>query len=62
MPDPVEDAIVRNLIDAVHRLHDDLDRVELWTAALSQFQQPAPDYEPGREYLLPTGKAAPREH
>ena len=57
MPDPVEDAIVRNLIDALQRLHDDLDRVELWTAALSQVQEPAPEYEPGREYLLPTKTA-----
>lgn len=57
MPEPLEDAIVRNLIDALQRLHDDLDRVELWTAALSQFQQPAPDYEPGKDYLLPTKTA-----
>jgi hypothetical protein len=61
MPEPVEDAIVRNLIDALQRLHDDLDRVELWTAALGQFQHPAPEYEPGKEYLLPA-KTARRGH
>ena len=61
MPEPLEDAIVRNLIDALQRLHDDLDRVELWTAALSQFQHAAPEYEPGKEYLLPT-KTARHEH
>jgi hypothetical protein len=28
----------------------DLDRVELWTAALGH---PAPEYEPGEQYMLP---------
>jgi len=45
--------IVRNLIEALKRLHDDLDRVELWTAALNSFQQPTPEYGPNLEYLLP---------
>jgi ElaB/YqjD/DUF883 family membrane-anchored ribosome-binding protein len=27
-------------------LDDDLDRIELWTAALSCFQHPAPEYQP----------------
>jgi hypothetical protein len=62
VPEPVEDAIVRNLIDALKCLHDDLDRLELWTAALSHFQHPAPEYEPGKEYLLPTTKTARPEH
>ena len=38
-PEPAEDLIVRNLIEALDRLHDDLDRVELWTAALGCFQK-----------------------
>jgi hypothetical protein len=58
MPEHAEERIVRNLIEALNRLHDDLDRVELWTAALSHFQQPAPEYRPDCEYLLPTRKAA----
>ncbi len=49
-----EDMIVRNLIQALNRLHDDLDRVELWTAALSNFQKPVPEYEADNGYLLPT--------
>jgi len=53
MPEPAEDMIVRNLIDALERLHEDLDRVELWTVALGCFQQPVPDYSSG-EYVLPT--------
>ena len=56
----LEDTVVRNLIEALNRLHDDLDRVELWTAALNSFQKPAPEYEPDSSYLLPTGK--PSQH
>jgi hypothetical protein len=54
MPEQAEEMIVRNLVEALNRLHDDLDRVALWTAALSHFQQPAPEYRPDGEYLLPT--------
>jgi hypothetical protein len=54
MPEPAEDQIVRNLAKAIERLHEDLDRVELWTAALNCFQRPVPDYQPGERYLLPT--------
>jgi len=39
-----EDLIVRNLIEALDRLRDDLDRVELWTAALGSFQRGVPEY------------------
>jgi hypothetical protein len=53
MPEAAEDMIVRNLIEALERLHEDLDRVELWTAALGCFQRPVPDYQPGDRYLLP---------
>ncbi len=62
MPEPAEDKIVRNLVEALNRLHDDLDRVELWTAALASFQYLAPEYEPGDHYLLPPAKPQrPRE-
>jgi hypothetical protein len=54
MAELVEDQIVRNLTKALERLHEDLDRVELWTAALYCFQRPVPDYQPGERYLLPT--------
>ena len=54
MPEPAEDQIVRNLAKALERLHEDLDRVELWTAALNYFQRPVPDYQPGERYLLPS--------
>ena len=55
-PEPAEDLIVRNLIEALDRLHDDLDRVELWTAALGCFQRPAAEYQPGDHHLLPAYK------
>ena len=54
MPEPAEDQIARNLAKAIERLHEDLDRVELWTAALNCFQRPVPDYQTGERYLLPT--------
>jgi hypothetical protein len=56
MTEQAEDRIIRNLIQALGRLHDDLDRVELWTAALSSFQDAAPEYRPGKEHLLPMRK------
>ncbi len=52
MPEQAEGKIVRNLVEALERLHEDLDRVELWTAALNSFQHPVPDYRPGDHYLL----------
>jgi hypothetical protein len=52
MVKPAEDRIVANLIEALERLHEDLDRVELWAAALGCFQNPVPQYEPGNQYLL----------
>jgi hypothetical protein len=52
MPELAADAIVRNLIEALERLRDDLDRMELWAAALDRFQHPVPDYRPGDQYLL----------
>ena len=48
-----ENMIVRNLVEAIERLCSDLDKVELWTAALGQFQRPVPRYQPGDQYLLP---------
>ena len=52
-PEPAEDLIVRNLMEAINRLHDDLDRVELWTAALGCFQSQAAEYQLGDHDLLP---------
>jgi hypothetical protein len=53
MPEPVEDVIVQNLVEALEQLRRDLDRVELWAAALRCFQAPVPDYQPADEYILP---------
>ena len=55
MPEPAADAIVRNLIEALERLRDDLDRMELWAVALDRFQHPIPDYHPGHQHLLSRG-------
>lgn len=50
---PAADLIVCNLLEALARLHDDLDRVEMWTAALGCFLRPVPDYRPNDAHLLP---------
>jgi hypothetical protein len=52
MPEPAEDFIVRNLIEALDRMHKDLDCMELWATALGSFQHPIPDYKPGDQHLL----------
>jgi hypothetical protein len=56
MAQPAEDMIVRNLIEALGRLHEDLDRMELWAAALGSFKHPVPDYQPGEPQLLQPSK------
>jgi hypothetical protein len=53
MADDASETVVKNLVEALNRLHDDLDRVELWTTALMCLQEPAPDYQPRADYLLP---------
>ncbi len=53
MANNASDTVVKNLVEALNRLQDDLDRVELWTAALISFQEPAPEYRPGPDHLLP---------
>lgn len=56
LPERAPDLIVRNLVEALNRLHDDLDRVELWTTALGSFQQPPAEYRPEDQHLLPVRK------
>jgi hypothetical protein len=41
-----EEVVVPHPIEVFDNVDDDLDRIELWTAALSCFQQPAPEYQP----------------
>ena len=48
-----EDLITRNLIESLDRLHEELERVELWTAALTCFVNPAPAYQPSEQHMLP---------
>ena len=39
VPDTAEDLVVRNLIEALNRIHADLERIEVWTAALPVFKR-----------------------
>jgi hypothetical protein len=48
-----EGKIAHNLAQAMERLNEDLEKVELWTVALGYFQTPVPNYRPGDRYLLP---------
>ena len=57
--EPAEDALVHNLIDALERLREDLNKVELWAAALGHFQQPVPDYQVSSAYTLPASSSSP---
>jgi hypothetical protein len=60
MPEPAEDLIVRNLMESLERLRGDLDRMELWAAALGCFQHPVPDYRPADQHLLSPLPQPPR--
>jgi hypothetical protein len=53
MMEMTERKIVGDLAEASQRMNDDLDKVEMWTAALGYFQMPVPEYRPGDRYLLP---------
>jgi hypothetical protein len=46
-----EELSARNLVGALDRLHQ--ERVELWTAALTCFVNPAPAYQPSEQHMLP---------
>ena len=52
MPEPAEDVIIRNLIESLERLRSDIDRMELWAAALGSFRQPTPEYRPSDRHIL----------
>ena len=48
-----EELITRNLVEALDRLHQELERVELWTAALTCFVNTAPAYQLSDQHMLP---------
>ena len=54
MVEPARDMVFVHLIESLKRLHEDLDKVELWLGALRCFQKPVPDYQPSDRYLLPS--------
>jgi hypothetical protein len=45
-----EEVVIPKPIEVLDNVNDDLDRIELVTAALSCFQHPAPEYSPGHLY------------
>jgi hypothetical protein len=59
MPEPAEDMIIRNLFESLERLRGDLDRMELWVAALGCFHEPAPEYTPNDGHLLKSATEQP---
>jgi hypothetical protein len=50
--------IARHLDDAIDRLNEDLERVEIWTAALSAFLEPVPGYDSSQRFVLPGADSA----
>ena len=62
MADRVEDTIFVNLVESLQRLHEELDKVELWIGALKSFQNPVPDYQPSDRYLLRTARDQAARH
>lgn len=46
--EPAGEKIVRNLQQAIERLHSDIERVELWASSLGCFAKPIPDYSHGQ--------------
>jgi len=56
--EPLVREIARNLDDAIHRLNEDLERVEIWTAALGAFLAPIPGYDSAHhQFLLPSAES-----
>ena len=52
--EPLVREIAKNLDKAIDRLNEDLERVEIWTAALGACLEPVPGYESAYEnFLLP---------
>lgn len=49
--DTAMDQVKRDLHRALDRMHSDLSRVEILSAALGAFSQPVPDYEPAFQHL-----------
>lgn len=50
-PDNAIDRVKRDLHDVVDRMHANLDRIEILTAALGAFSKPVPDYEPNFQHM-----------
>jgi hypothetical protein len=40
------DAVTRNLLEAIERVRDDVAKVEFWAGAVAGFAEPVPEYEP----------------
>ena len=56
--EPMVTQIARNLDAAIDRLNEDLERVEIWTAALSAFLEPVPGYDSSQRFVLPGADSA----
>jgi hypothetical protein len=57
--EPMVTQIARHLDDAIDRLNEDLERVEIWTAALGAFLEPIPGYDSSQRFVLPDSADEP---
>lgn len=54
--DPARERIDQHLQDAIRGVREQLQRVELWAAALEEFSRPIPAADPLLRHLLPAAK------
>jgi len=60
MPNELGEHIIGQLDRAIDRLNEDIDRVEMWAAALRAWLEPIPGYESAHhEFLLPHRSGGP---
>ena len=53
------DAVTRNLMEAIERVRDDVEKVEFWAGAVAGFARPLPDYDPNEASVwLPAEQAS----
>lgn len=51
--EPAGDLVARRLIEAIERLHKDVETIELWASAVAGFCRPVPGYQPKDTFILP---------
>ena len=56
----LNERILHNLRETLDRVHRDLDKMDMWAAALGAFLQPIPDYQVSERFMLPVRNRSER--